>query len=282
MLKICDENKESIKFRFLGSNEIGARELSKFLEATVSTFEKIVSNSEEETYIKLNISSVEKGSFLIVLTSIVTKIPKFFETVKNSKEVIATFKECLEIKEKLKDKKVQVKGDGLYKDGVKIQNYYYKPTIYIMQDPERRKEVDKAICNFGENLPSSRELNIETEMGNLEINTEIKDLIKTPLVIEEEKEVIEKDIYIRTVTIKIPNLEMSGQWTVKTDHDIKVNILDENFKKKVLQRKFAFSSGQEIKVKIEEIRITNGSKETIHYNIMEVLELEENTQSALF
>ena len=102
MLKICDENKESIKFRFLGSNEIGARELSKFLEATVSTFEKIVSNSEEETYIKLNISSVEKGSFLIVLTSIVTKIPKFFETVKNSKEVIATFKECLEIKEKLK------------------------------------------------------------------------------------------------------------------------------------------------------------------------------------
>lgn len=55
-------------------------------------------------------------------------------------------------------------------------------------------------------------------------------------------------------TIKIPNLEMSGQWTVKTDHDIKVNILDENFKKKVLQRKFAFSSGQ-IKVKNRRIKL---------------------------
>jgi len=104
MLKLCDENKESIKFRFLGSNEIDARDLSKFLDATVTTFEKIVNNSEQDAFIKLNISAIEKGSFLIELVSLISKkLPKIFETIKNSKEIIGAFKEFLELERPLNE-----------------------------------------------------------------------------------------------------------------------------------------------------------------------------------
>ena len=286
MLKLCDENKESIKFRFLGSNEIDARDLSKFLDATVTTFEKIVNNSEQDAFIKLNISAIEKGSFLIELVSLISKkLPKIFETIKNSKEIIGAFKEFLEIKEKLKDKNIEAKEDGLYyKDTKKIENYYYKPTMIIMGDAKAKKEVDEALRNFAINLPRERELNVETSMGNFKIDEKVKESILEPLPKKENKKETVTNKYRREVIVKKTDLPCQSMWELITDKVIKATILDEDFKKLVIDNKIKFGNSDKLLVEIEEIKTVDKDLNIldVHYNVIKVYLKNDIEQKSLF
>lgn len=267
------ETKSEFKFRFLGSNEIKAEELGAFLTETANLFDKIATITENDIDLKLNVTAIEKGSFLITLTTVLNKLPKLFENIKNAKEIVGTLKEILELKEFLKNDKIKEVQEGqIITNNGKIRDINYKPTFIILIDDKKRKDVDKQITRFAEKIPN-RQLNLEDNEDIFEITREVKENLMTEIEYSKDEDIkINTQIIERELVIKKPDLTMKSQWEFVGDKVIRATIDDESFKKYVLSGNFKTFHGHKLKVQLEEKILYNSELEPIdtHYRILKI------------
>lgn len=270
---IPTETKSEFKFRFLGSNEIKAEELGAFLTETSNLFNKVITVTEKEVDLSLNVTAIEKGSFLITLTTALNKIPKLFENIKNAKEVVGTLKEILELKEFLKKDKIkEINEKQVITNNGRARDINYRPTYIILNDDKKRKEIDEAITKFAGKIPD-RQLNFENSEEVFEITSEVKKNLMTEIEYSKDDDIkINTQIIERELIIKKPDLTMRSQWEFVGDKVIKANIENEKFKDYVLSGKFKTYCGHKLKVKMEETTIYNSALEPLdtHYKILEV------------
>lgn len=85
MWRMSISNEENIEFRFSGSNEIDARELSAFLNETINTFKTIIECNDKDVNVFLKINAFENGSFKILAKTTVELGTKIFKKIKNAK-----------------------------------------------------------------------------------------------------------------------------------------------------------------------------------------------------
>lgn len=156
--------------------------------------------------------------------------------------------------------------------------------MIIMGDAKAKKEVDEALRNFAINLPKERELNIETSMGNFKIDDEVKENIIEPLPEKENEKIVTHDTYKREVIVKKPDLPCQSMWELITDKVIKATILDEDFKKLVIDNKIKFGNSDKLLVDIEEIKTVDKDLNVldVHYNVIKVYLKNDIEQKSLF
>lgn len=277
------ETKSEFKFRFLGSNEIEAEELGGFLTETANLFNKIATITESDIDLKLNVTAIEKGSFLITLSTALKSFPKLFGYIKDAKEIIGVVKEILELKNFLKNDKIkEVKENQLITNNGKTRDIIYQPTYYIFNDEKKRKEIDKTITKFAEKIPN-RQLNFENNEEIFEITNEVKQDLMVEIEYSNNDDIkINTQIITRELVIKKPDLTMRSQWEFVGDKVIKASIEDEEFKNHVLSGNFKTYCGHKLKVKIEERTIYNSELEPLdtHYKILKVF-LNESSELKL-
>jgi len=276
MLGIYNETKDTMKFRFDGENSIDATELIKFLEKTVGVFNEIVTVSDKDVFFKLEVKAMEKGSFSIIIASLIQETPRLFSVIKHAKDVFSTFKEMLEVKKMLKDDKIkEINGKEIITINGNHITLINKPTQVIMSNEENLKRIDDKITDFSESLPN-RVLHVEDNQSDFVLTDDVKKTLEIPLVIEEEKgTIIDTSTVIRDLIIKKPDFSMKSMWEFTADKKIKATIADENFKEAVLSGRFKTHHGHKIKVEMEEINEYTSDYETIlnsHYKILKVLD----------
>lgn len=267
------ETKSEFKFRFLGPNEIGAEELGAFLTETANLFNKVATITESDVNLKLNVTTIEKGSFLITLSTALKSFPKLFGYIKEAKDVISAVKEILELKEFLKNDKIkEIKENQIITNNGKIRDIVYQPTYYIFKDEKKRKEIDKTVTKFAEKIPN-RQLNFENNEEIFEITSEVKQNLMEEIEYSNNDDIkVNTQEIERELVIKKPDLTMRSQWEFVGDKVIKATIEDDEFKKYVLSGNFKTYCGHKLKVKMEERTIYTSELEPLdtHYKILKV------------
>lgn len=157
MLRMCIKSKENIEFRFEGSNEIDAKELSVFLNETINMFQTIVNLNDTDIPVRLNINAFEKGSFKIIATTVADVGRKIFKKIKSSREVVEAFKEVLEVKDKLKGEKPKGTNEkGIVLGNGEVINNGNQLVLNIYGDDNKMEMIDRAIETFTKSIPDGR------------------------------------------------------------------------------------------------------------------------------
>ena len=274
MWRMSISNEENIEFRFSGSNEIDARELSAFLNETINTFKAIIECNDKDVDVFLKINAFENGSFKILAKTTVELGTKIFKKIKNAKEVVGAFKEFLELKNTMKDKKPEsIDGNTVFFNNGGTMNINNPLILNILENDEKLEKVDSSIRRFTKTIPKNRDLNIKDSKGTFKIDNEKKENLTAKIDFDEEEIIERETTEVRELMIKKADVTMNSQWEFIGDKIIKATILDENFKKKVLSQEFLIHYGQmlNLKLKIKTKYSKNMEILETHYEVLEIL-----------
>lgn len=273
-MELCIKNKENLEFIFQGSNDINIEELSTFLHKTADIFKVIVTLNEKEIPLQLTVNALEKGSFRIVISAIINFTPKLFTKIKDVKEVVEAFREVIEVKNMLGEKKPkEILENKIISEDNKEYITHNSLVLNIYGNNNNINIIDDALTKFNDTIPKNRNLKIVNKKGSFEINDKVKENLSKKFEFDDEntlekKEIIEK----RILMIKKPDLTMKSQWEFIADKVIKANILDEEFKEKVLKQEFSAYNKMELTVELKTIIKYNENYELVetHYEILKV------------
>ena len=253
MLKMYKESRDTLTFKLEGESEIEVNDFTNLLTSASSVFGKIVSINDKEACLNLKITAIREGSFEFDLTSIIGILPSLFENALDATTLISSFLEILKLKQYLKGKKIKfsdgktlvtVNGDVTLINNGLIQN--------IFSSEENIKEIDKALTNFGKNLPE-RDLVFKSKKEEIKYTKEFKRSMEEPIVMEDTKTEFTKiNKYTREVILKKVDFNMTSMWQVITDKQIDVTITDLEFKEYVISGQFIAKKGKVLKVDMEE------------------------------
>ena len=285
MINMCVKTRENIEFKFEGNNEIDARDFSKFLNETVNLFQTIVNLSDKDVELKLNINTFEKGSFNIKATTVIEIGKKLFEKIKGASEVVSALKDVVEIKNMLKKEipeKVDKENGRIYLKNQTIHNENAL-ILNIFGDERNMEIIDKAINKFTQSIPKNRNLNITDKNGSFKIDDEIKENLSQEFIKNDESTFETENVERRNLIIKKPDLTMKSQWEFISDKVVKANIVDEEFKEKVLKREFTVYHNKKVDVLLKtKVKISENSNIIdTHYEIIKVFLEDDEIQMKL-
>ncbi len=280
---------EELKIRFKGEDDIELETFTDSLKALVNSLTKIADETiQENEFCKFKVTNIEKGSFVIVIQSILKAVPTLLPEVPT---VLNTFKTVLDIKKHLKGKEPE-KIQRVNNKQVSITNNYGKVQSFnadVVNIYTSSNDIEKYTSDFMSvvNKDCTRkgvEFTFSGECDNvskIDFNVEETRSLSIPIDIEKySMEDVTEEIETYLTVTKL-DLEGNSKWTVyMTNNKINVDILDNKFYELVHKRVIHFVANMTIKakVRIKYKKLPSGvpdSRSKAIYSIVEVLEVEQ-------
>lgn len=234
------EDKSNFTLKYEGKNEMDVETLSSSINGVVKIIKNITSHEYPETYAKLKIINLGKGSFEITLSTIIFYVKDLLlPTINMSLTVIAIYLAYIQIKQHLKGQ--QPKDVKYEKNKAKIIN---QDNGVIVIDAHITKNyffdgtIDNSLAETFDSLSKDEDRTgfkiIYDDETKIDISKNEFDNMSTS-VIEEEKN-NSKHIYIienTELALKKPDLLGDSKWSFIFTKIIEAEIEDKKFVNKV-------------------------------------------------
>ena len=234
------ENKSNFTLKYEGKNEIDVETLSSSINGVVKTIKNITSHEYPETYAKLKIINLGKGSFEITLSTIIFYAKELLLPMANmSLTVIAIYLAYIQIKQHLKGQ--QPKDVKYEKNTAKIIN---QDNGVIMVDAHTTNNyfsdstIDASLAETYDVLSKDEDRTglkiIQDGKTKIDISKDEFDNMST-IVIEREKNNKNSINTLDTVELKLkkPDLLGDSKWSFIFTKIIEAQIEDKEFVNKV-------------------------------------------------
>ena len=291
MLKLANENIETMTIKFEGSDDIDLETLSTVLRGTVNSLKIIADNNlDAEQYCKFKLKDVRKGSIILDISSII--VSNYAPLFTSLPTIITAFNDCLSIKKHLMGKepknikKVDDKHIEIENNSGNIQIYNIDTVnMYGSNDALEReltkcfktvnKDTDRTGMTFITSRNNEPEKAISFSNSELQSCSELVDVSKLTTNVEESTteeilRVIKADFF------------GNSKWTFFLNNQrIEADIKDEVFLDKVHQNQILFDGNTRLKVQLL-IRYkidSNGipiEDEKATYTVLMVLDVIQN------
>lgn len=290
------KNEESLIIKLNGSDEIDLYSFQNIITNTAEILKIIADKTiEENQYCKFKITKIEKGSFIMTISSIFenTIIPILPEMP----TVLSTLKTCLDIKKHLggKDPKtVEVKENGVF-----IENNYGTINQYNIASSNiyfNSNDIETAASKLLTSIAKDEDrTGIEITINDLHENSETisfdaEELPKYSKPLDVEKYGKEFGEDVNEVTIRVIKIDLEGtaKWQCYYGNTkITADIKDEEFLRKVHNGEISFSNRTKMRVLLRiRYQMINGVPDTnkkMSHTIVKVIEVinNENDQTKL-
>lgn len=241
-----------LSFRFIGDNDIGIDEFSKFL-GNISKYLKSIKEDLNDSNINITtkVIAIKKGSFEVNILPMIEVVSTFImPVIDNTTTFVELAMKILSIIEFLRGKppkeinKTSI--TNYYGDEININAPLYM--VFSSENSDTLKSIEK-LCR---DIPEDRELEIHNNLKSEKviINEENRQYFSNIENSYEEyslKNISKKQIVI----VRKPSLDMSSKWTIYTDKSIQVEIKDEVFAELVKRGKISFSNNSKLIVDLE-------------------------------
>ncbi len=234
------ENKSNFTLKYEGKNEIDVETLSSSINGVVKTIKNITSHEYPETYAKLKIINLGKGSFEITLSTIIFYAKEILLPMANmSLTVIAIYLTYIQIKQHLKGQ--QPKDIKYEKNTAKIIN---QDNGVIMVDAHTTNNyfsdstIDASLAETYDVLSKDEDRTglkiIQDGQTKIDISKDEFDNMST-IVIEKEKNNKNSINTLDNVELKLkkPDLLGDSKWSFIFTKIIEAEIEDKEFVNKV-------------------------------------------------
>lgn len=291
MLKLANENVETMTIKFEGTNDIDLETLSDVLKSTVNSLKMVADKTlDENQYCKFKLKDVRKGSIILDIASVV--ISNYGSMLPQVPTIISTFNNILNIKkhlrgndpksvEKIDDKNISIENIQGTKQIFNIDsvNIYGSSEGLEKELSKVFKKINKDDDRTGISFSSSNNGKI-----NKEIDFSNDDLSSCSKVVDVSKLTMNSEESVSDVILRVIKADFYGnsKWTFFLNNQrIEADIQDEVFLDKVHHNEILFDGNTKLKVnlrtkyKIDEngIPIEN---EKATYSILMVLEVIQN------
>lgn len=292
MLKLANENIESMTIKFDGSSDIDLETLSSVLKSTVNSLKIITDNIlDENQYCKFKLKDVRKGSIILDITSvIITNYGSLL--LKQVPTIISTFNNILNIKkhlrgnepkniEKIDDRNISIENIQGDKQVFKIEsvNIYGNNEILEKELSKIFKTVDKDEDRGGLSFSSS----INDEL-NEQIEFSSSDLSSCSKIVDVSKLTMNTEEIISNTILRVIKADFYGnsKWTFFMNNQrIEADILDEVFLDRVHHNEILFDGDTRLKVQLKTKYKIDGDglpieNEKAIYSVVFVLDVIQN------
>lgn len=241
-----------LSFRFIGDNEIGIDEFSKFL-GNISKYLKSIKEDLNDSNINITtkVIAIKKGSFEVNILPMIEVVSTFImPVIDNTTTFVELAMKILSIIEFLRGKppkeinKTSI--TNYYGDEININAPLYM--VFSSENGDTLKSIEK-LCR---DIPEDRELEIHNNLKSEKViinegNRQYFSNIENSYEEYSLKNISKKQIVI----VRKPSLDMSSKWTIYTDKSIQVEIKDEVFAELVKRGKISFSNNSKLIVDLE-------------------------------
>ncbi len=283
---------EIMSLKFGGENDISLNTLSAALSETVKTLESIAKEVvAEDDFCKFKVKNIQRGSFEIVIQSIIDNVPVLMQVAPTVLEALGVI---IELRKFLNGKEPQ---EITYADeGVVVKNQTgntYVANTMIFNTYTSEPKIEESIAKTFETAEKDGDrTDIEYKITdingvNKSINVEAKDFKKMAIKqdVQSFSNRMEEETNETIVRVMKPDLEGSTQWSVSLqDRKINVSMYDETFTKRIKTEKIPFYYGTKMKVLMryrylvgeDNMPITSSKTQ---YAIMKVLTIDNENSS---
>lgn len=231
---------EKLVFTFEGDNNVDINLLIKTLEGVSNSYLNTIQAIESTATVKLQVEAFNKGSFEVVINSLIDNIPPMFVAMQTVIPSVKTFLEIIKIKKELKGQKPKVistengitkivnhKGEEHYHD-CNITNIY-------LNNPRIDKSATDIFLPLTVNNKKSVKLSVDDEAISIkenEFSEMAVPIIEEPTLTDETSEV---ESYVNTeLLLRKPDLMGETMWGFKYDENfINATVEDFEFIRKV-------------------------------------------------
>ena len=291
MLKLANENIETMTIKFEGTNDIDLETLSDVLKSTVNGLKMVADKTlNENQYCKFKLKDVRKGSIILDIASVV--ISNYGSILPQVPTIINTFNNILNIKkhlrgndpknvEKIDDKNISIENIHGNKQTFNIDtvNIYGSSEGLEKELTKLFKAVDRDDDRTGISFLSSdnNKINEKIDFSNDDLSTCSKVVDVSKLTMNSEESV--NDVILRVIKADFYG---NSKWTFFLNNQrIEADIQDEVFLDKVHHNEILFDGNTRLKVslktkyKIDEYGIPI-ENEKATYSILMVLKVIQN------
>ena len=291
MLRLANENIETMTIKFEGSSDIDLETLSDVLKSTVNSLKIVADRTlNENQYCKFKLKDVRKGSIILDIASVV--ISNYGSILPQVPTIISTFNNILNIKKHLRGndpksvEKINAKNISIENiQGNKQTFHIDSVNIYGSTDGLEKElsKIFKAIDKDAERKGISF-LSANNEKINEQIDFSNVDLSACSKVVDVSKLTMNSEESINDVVLRVVKADFYGnsKWTFFLNNQrIEADIQDEVFLDKVHHNEILFDGDTKLKVslkikyKIDEYGIPI-ENEKATYSVLLVTEVIQN------
>lgn len=261
MLKLANENIETMTIKFEGTDDIDLETLSNVLKGTVNSLKIIADNKlDDKQYCKFKLKDVRKGSIILDITSII--VSNYAPLLTSLPTIISAFNDCLSIKKHLMgkepknikrvdDKHIEIENNS---GNIQICNIA-SVNLYGSNDALEReltkcfkavnKDSDRTGMTFVTSENNKPENIISFSNSELKSCSELVDVSKLTSNVEEMEST-------ETLRVIKPDFFGNSKWTFFLNNQrIEADIKDEVFLDKVHHNQVLFDGDTRLKVQLK-------------------------------
>ncbi len=291
MLRLANENIETMTIKFEGSSDIDLETLSDVLKSTVNSLKIVADRTlNENQYCKFKLKDVRKGSIILDIASVV--ISNYGSILPQVPTIISTFNNILNIKKHLRGndpksvEKINAKNISIENIQGNKQTFHIDSVNIYGSTEGLEKELSKifkAIDKDAERKGISF-LSANNEKINEQIDFSNVDLSACSKVVDVSKLTMNSEESINDVVLRVVKADFYGnsKWTFFLNNQrIEADIQDEVFLDKVHHNEILFDGDTKLKVslkikyKIDEYGIPI-ENEKATYSVLLVTEVIQN------
>ena len=291
MLRLANENIETMTIKFEGSSDIDLETLSDVLKSTVNSLKIVADRTlNENQYCKFKLKDVRKGSIILDIASVV--ISNYGSILPQVPTIISTFNNILNIKKHLRGndpksvEKINAKNISIENIQGNKQTFHIDSVNIYGSTEGLEKELSKifkAIDKDAERKGISF-LSANNEKINEQIDFSNVDLSACSKVVDVSKLTMNSEESINDVVLRVVKADFYGnsKWTFFLNNQrIEADIQDEVFLYKVHHNEILFDGDTKLKVslkikyKIDEYGIPI-ENEKATYSVLLVTEVIQN------
>ena len=261
MLRLANENIETMTIKFEGSSDIDLETLSDVLKSTVNSLKIVADRTlNENQYCKFKLKDVRKGSIILDIASVV--ISNYGSILPQVPTIISTFNNILNIKKHLRGndpksvEKINAKNISIENIQGNKQTFHIDSVNIYGSTEGLEKELSKifkAIDKDAERKGISF-LSANNEKINEQIDFSNVDLSACSKVVDVSKLTMNSEESINDVVLRVVKADFYGnsKWTFFLNNQrIEADIQDEVFLDKVHHNEILFDGDTKLKVSLK-------------------------------
>ncbi len=287
MLKVVNEQVETMQIKFEGTNDIDIETLAVALKNTVSSL-KIIADEilDEKQYCKFKIKDVKKGSFILDIAAFT--VSNYSTIFQNIPTVLSTFKTILDIKKHLggNEPKSVKQIDEHNVEVINNNGNIINANKAVVNIYATNAQIEKSLSStfnkvFLDNDRNGMTFSIgdDSEISTTVFESEDINKAKNSIDVSSLVNDIEENVTEAVLTVVKPDLYGNSKWQVFFNTmRIYVDIKDESFLNRVHNYEISFKASTRLKVKLRTRYKINGLGLPIEgsetdYAVIEVLEI---------